>query len=250
MSDSLQSMDCSPAGSSVCGILQARILEWATMLSTRRFSQPMNRTLISCIAGGFFTAEPPGSPCESVSCVILVSCVQKITDWKSFHRWKALQELIGTRYFQANLCIPNSGIFLKIMVMSFGFGQITQLVKWPGWDSDLVTTMPHGLCKVWHSIQSWGSTSNTRVDVMKETLPPTDPDPQHLIPPDPAPQAWSYLQPWAWTVYLSIPSPHSKLWDIRVDDLVQPSLWQMRKWTPREVKGLSQGHIAKWCPQS
>ena len=161
MSDSLQSMDCSPAGSSVCGILQARILEWATMLSTRRFSQPMNRTLISCIAGGFFTAEPPGSPCESVSCVILVSCVQKITDWKSFYRWKALQELIGTRYFQANLCIPNSGIFLKIMVMSFGFGQITQLVKWPGWDSDLVTTMPHGLCKVWHSIQSWGSTSNT-----------------------------------------------------------------------------------------
>ena len=27
VSDSLQPMDCSPAGSSVCGILQARILE-------------------------------------------------------------------------------------------------------------------------------------------------------------------------------------------------------------------------------
>ena len=33
-------MDCSPPGSSVHGILQARILEWVTMHSSRRSSQP------------------------------------------------------------------------------------------------------------------------------------------------------------------------------------------------------------------
>ena len=42
-----------PAGSSVHGILQARILEWVAMPSSRGSSQPRERTLISCIAGGF-----------------------------------------------------------------------------------------------------------------------------------------------------------------------------------------------------
>ena len=49
-------MDCSPAGSSVHGILQARILEWVAMPSTRGSSQPRDRTLVSRTAGKFFTA--------------------------------------------------------------------------------------------------------------------------------------------------------------------------------------------------
>ena len=36
-------------------ILQARILEWVAMPSSRGSSQPRGRTQISCIAGGFFT---------------------------------------------------------------------------------------------------------------------------------------------------------------------------------------------------
>ena len=48
-------MDCSPPGSSVHGILQARILEWVAMPSSRGSSQPGDRTQFSCIAGGFFT---------------------------------------------------------------------------------------------------------------------------------------------------------------------------------------------------
>ena len=46
--------------SSVHGILQARILEWVVMPSSRESSQPRDRTHFSggsCIAGGFFTAE-------------------------------------------------------------------------------------------------------------------------------------------------------------------------------------------------
>ena len=58
-------LDCSPPGSSVHGILQARILEWITMPSSRRSSKPRDQTrdsCSSCTAGRFFTAEPPGKP--------------------------------------------------------------------------------------------------------------------------------------------------------------------------------------------
>ena len=36
-------------------ILQARILEWVAMPSSRGSSQPMDRTQVSCIAGRSFT---------------------------------------------------------------------------------------------------------------------------------------------------------------------------------------------------
>ena len=42
------------------GILQARILEWVAMPSSRGSSQPRDQTHVSCITGGFFTIEPPG----------------------------------------------------------------------------------------------------------------------------------------------------------------------------------------------
>ena len=48
-------MDCRPAGSSVHGILQARILEWVAMPSSRGSSRPRDLNRISCTAGRFFT---------------------------------------------------------------------------------------------------------------------------------------------------------------------------------------------------
>ena len=42
-------------GSSVLGILQARILEWVAISFSRGFSRPNNRTQVSCIVGTFFT---------------------------------------------------------------------------------------------------------------------------------------------------------------------------------------------------
>ena len=45
------------------GILQARILEWVAMSSSRGSSPPRDRTQVSHIAGGFFLpSEPPGKP--------------------------------------------------------------------------------------------------------------------------------------------------------------------------------------------
>ena len=48
-------MDCSPSGSSVHGILQARTLEWVAIPFSRGSSQPRDWNWLSCIAGRFFT---------------------------------------------------------------------------------------------------------------------------------------------------------------------------------------------------
>ena len=52
-------MDCSPPGSSVHGILQARILEWVAISSSRGSSQPRDQT---CFSSGFFITEPAWKP--------------------------------------------------------------------------------------------------------------------------------------------------------------------------------------------
>ena len=48
-------MDCSPPGSSLHRILQARILEWVAIPFSRGSSPPRDQNLFSRIAGGFFT---------------------------------------------------------------------------------------------------------------------------------------------------------------------------------------------------
>ena len=74
-------MDSSPPGSSVHGILQARILEWVAIPSSRGSSPLRDRTHVSgvsCIAGRFFTVEPPGklSPFIQFSSVQFSSVAQ------------------------------------------------------------------------------------------------------------------------------------------------------------------------------
>ena len=48
-------MDCSLPGSSVHGILQARILEWVSMPFSRGSSRPRDQSQLSHVAGRFFT---------------------------------------------------------------------------------------------------------------------------------------------------------------------------------------------------
>ena len=57
-------MDCSPQGSSVCGNFQARILERVAVSFSSGSSALRDWTRVSCVtcmAGGFFTTEPPGN---------------------------------------------------------------------------------------------------------------------------------------------------------------------------------------------
>ena len=76
--------DCSPSGSSVHGILQARILEWVPISSSRGSSLTMDWThasCISCTSKGFLNAEPSGKPyllmlcCSGLSHLVLSPCV-------------------------------------------------------------------------------------------------------------------------------------------------------------------------------
>ena len=55
-------MGCSPPGSSVHGILQARILEWVAIPFSRVYSQP---TDLSCMQADSLPSEPLGKPREN-----------------------------------------------------------------------------------------------------------------------------------------------------------------------------------------
>ena len=58
------------------GILQARILEWVAMPSSRGSSWPRDPIHIPCaspaLAGRFVTAEPPGTPLRDCSCILML----------------------------------------------------------------------------------------------------------------------------------------------------------------------------------
>ena len=60
------STDCSPPGSSVHEILQARTLERVTIPFSRGSSRLRDGSLASRIAGASLSYEPPGSPLQSL----------------------------------------------------------------------------------------------------------------------------------------------------------------------------------------
>ena len=96
-------MDCSPPGSSVHGILQARVLEWVAISSSRGTFQPRDRTQVSCVAGRRFTfwatREAPS---------VQFSSVQSLSRVRLFATpWSAAR--------QASLSITNSRSSLKLM---------------------------------------------------------------------------------------------------------------------------------------
>ena len=65
-------MDCSLPGFSVCGISQARTVEWVAIPSSKGSYRPKDQIQVSCIAGRFFTAKPPGKPQLNISWVQLI----------------------------------------------------------------------------------------------------------------------------------------------------------------------------------
>ena len=65
VSDLCVPMDCSSLGSSVYGVLQARILEWVAISPSGDFLDPgiePTSPASPALAGGFLTTEPPGKP--------------------------------------------------------------------------------------------------------------------------------------------------------------------------------------------
>ena len=122
-------MDCSPPGSSVHGILQARILEWVAISSSRGHgsSQPKEWTPISCTAGRFFTTEPLGKPIYMYIYVVNNAAVNI-----------ELMYLFELRVFSRRM----SYIYIYIWLHHAACGI---LVPWPGIESGSMAVKALGL---------------------------------------------------------------------------------------------------------
>ena len=66
-------LDCGPPGSSVHGVLQARIPEWVAIPFSRGSSRPRNQTWVSCTADRFLTIWATGEALSS--CTHTYGCV-------------------------------------------------------------------------------------------------------------------------------------------------------------------------------
>ena len=100
-------MGCSPQGSSVHGIPQARILEWVTIPFSRGSSWPKHWTQVFCTAGRFFTIWAIGDDPNQVY-------------FNTFQYWNQVYFYITAAY--------------RILVVAcklFSFG-MWDLVPWPG----------------------------------------------------------------------------------------------------------------------
>ena len=100
-------MDCSPPGSTVHGILQARILEWVAISFSRGSSRPRDQTQVSHIAGSLFTDQvfrkdtwspliknPPPTHSQGYSshsrCISYFLRISRKLSWENIYRSKTL----------------------------------------------------------------------------------------------------------------------------------------------------------------
>ena len=115
-------MDCSPPGSSVHGILQARILEWVSSMGDLLNSRIELQSLISpALAGGFFTLLAPGKQNDYTCIWVLLSWYSQYQDLcffknKIHNHWKHINETTNLTHFiltewvvlcSAVSCIPD-----------------------------------------------------------------------------------------------------------------------------------------------
>ena len=96
VSNSVWPMDCNLPGSSVCGILQARILEWVAISFSRESSQPRYWTCVSCIGRQIlyhwatWEAHLKHKGCPKDSCLNLSVLQQVLSGFlpePGTHRW-------------------------------------------------------------------------------------------------------------------------------------------------------------------
>ena len=117
-------MDCSPPGSSVHGIFQARILEWVAISSSRGSSPPRNRTCLSCInrqilyLGATWEIHDPVLWSKNVSIVVLCTIFRGliILFW----------DTLNIHYFLAGACRTKE---FKILPLFRWFFSLTENFK-------------------------------------------------------------------------------------------------------------------------
>ena len=108
-------VDCSPPGSSVGGILQARILEWVAMPSSRGSSQPRDQTQVSHTTARFFTVWATKE-------ALISTMLLQIAKFHSFYSWV----IFHCVYIYECVCMSVS-VCVYINVYLDLFSSVTQL---------------------------------------------------------------------------------------------------------------------------
>ena len=119
------SIDCTPLGSSVHGILQARIFQWVAIPFSRGSSWPRGWTWVSCIAGRFFTSrntrETCYTPIQNKRKIKKLNSLVRVTTFKCSSTWSHVigyylhpRPVISSTVTLGKLYNPSEPIFSSI----------------------------------------------------------------------------------------------------------------------------------------
>ena len=145
-------MNCSPPGSSVHEILQARTLEWVAIPFSRGSSRPRDQIQVFRIAGGFFTVwasreawsimghkSPRGGSFNLWLCVKLSWEISIKRHWKATYnkeKWESLTtwsspwwRLYHSLTVSQGLCMCSAGLILFNPLMTHRWGHLPK-DKW------------------------------------------------------------------------------------------------------------------------
>ena len=124
-------MDCNPPRSSVHGVSQ----EWVAISFSRGSAQPRDWTQVSCIAGGFFTAEPPGKPCicaymcifcnvklHVMCCSKLLFLKREMMEGKWWFMRMVCSRSVHLSFYQASLFNTAMSLLLLLLLSRFSRG--------------------------------------------------------------------------------------------------------------------------------
>ena len=97
-------MNCSPPGSSVHGILQARILEWAAISFSRGSFQPRDQTCISCIGRWILCHWATREACLYIYAFHFISFISCVFLNSLFQRWR---EVLFLKFLPLPILLPH-----------------------------------------------------------------------------------------------------------------------------------------------
>ena len=112
VAQSCDPMDCSPSGSSVHGIFQARILEWVAISLFRGSSWPRDWTQFSHIAGRLYRLSHKGIPIDYVE-----KKKKKTSQWHLFKQFNEKLEISSM-----NILFLTSGFTCEMAIHNFWWG--------------------------------------------------------------------------------------------------------------------------------
>ena len=127
------SMDCSAPGSSVHGILQARILEWVVISFSRGSSRPRDQTRVSRIGGRCFNLWATREACQKKNAGPQVQLEFQINN--SFLWMNMPRGILGTSYTNS-LGFPGGSVVKNLPANAGDAGSIPGSRRFPGEGND------------------------------------------------------------------------------------------------------------------